>query len=208
MTEKFDENSLNEKAINDVETARLALRWSLDKIRGLQEEALKTRQDLQERSSQAAFLENQLKSKNSEIEKILRSHEDEMKSKQDSLEYQFRSRLERLNEREKELEDKLSKQEEVLKQKENRLLDDYQKKSEELRARWSQVEAELWRLRQEQLTKQQDFEKIYSDRLESERKKFGEETELLKASQEKVCRSRVEELEKREAVDHDAEQKQ
>lgn len=200
MNEKFDENSLNEKTINDVETARLALRWSLDKIRGLQEEALKTRQNLQERSSQAAFLENQLKSKNSEIEKILRSHEDEMKSKQDSLEYQFRSKLERLNEREKELEDKLSKQEEILKQKENKLLDDYQKKSEELRARWSQVEAELWQLRQEQLAKQQDFEKLYSAKLEDERKKFSEEAELSKASQEKVYRNRVEELERRETA--------
>ncbi|HAF95528.1 MAG: hypothetical protein A2X34_04685 [Elusimicrobia bacterium GWC2_51_8] len=200
MNEKFDENSLNEKAINDVETARLALRWSLDKIRGLQEEALKTRQDLQERSSQVAFLENQLKSKNSEIEKILRSHDDEMKSKQDSLEYQFHSKLERLNEREKELEGKLSRQEEILKQKENKLLDDYQKKSEELRARWSQVEAELWQLRQKQLAKQQDFEKLYSDRLEDERKKISGEAELIKASQEKAYHTRLEELDKREAA--------
>jgi len=200
MNEKFDENSLNEKAINDVETARLALRWALDKIRGLQEDSLKTRQDLQERSSQAAFLENQLKAKNSEIEKILRGHDDEMKSKQDSLEYQFRSRLERLGEREKELEDKLSKQEESLKQKENRLLDDYQKKSEELRARWSQVEAELWQLRQEQLSRQQDAEKLYSARLVDEKKKIAEEAEVSRALLEKTYRNRLEELEKREAA--------
>ncbi|HAH31101.1 MAG TPA: hypothetical protein DCL44_02175 [Elusimicrobia bacterium] len=200
MNEKFDENSLNEAAINDVETARLALRWSLDKIRALQEEGLKDRQNLQERGSQLSFLENQLKSKNTEIEKILRSHDDEIKSKQDSLEYQFHSKLERLNEREKELEDKLSKQEENLKQKENKLLDDYQKKSEELRARWSQIEGELWQLRQEQLAKQQEFEKLYSDRLDDERKKFGEEADINKASQEKTYRTRLEELERREAA--------
>src|SRR5512147_2470002 len=108
MNEKFDESSLNEQAINDVETARLALRWALDKIRTLHEEDLKVRQNLQEKSSQVAFLENQLKTKNSEIERSARVHEDEMKSRQESLEYQFRSRLERLTEREKELEDKLS----------------------------------------------------------------------------------------------------
>ncbi|MCX5784093.1 MAG: hypothetical protein NTX59_00205 [Elusimicrobia bacterium] len=200
MNEKFDENSLNEQTINDVETARLALRWSLDKIRVLQEEGLKNRQNLQDRASQSAFLENQLKSKNAEIEKILRSHDEEMKSKQDSLEYQFRSKLERLNEREKELVDKLSKQEEILKQKENKMLDDYQKKSEELRVRWSQVESELWQLRQEQVSKQQEFEKLYSARLESERKKIGEEAELGKAAQEKVYSTRLEEFEKREAA--------
>ena len=160
MNDNFDESSLNEAAINDVETARLALRWALDKIRGLHEDDLKTRQNLQEKASQVTFLENQLKSKNSEIERAGRVHEEEMKSRQNSLEYQFRSRLERLTEREKELEDKVSKNEEVLKQKEERLSADYQKKSEELRGRWASVEGELWQLRQEQLAKQQEFERV------------------------------------------------
>ena len=68
MNDNFDESSLNEAAINDVETARLALRWALDKIRGLHEDDLKTRQNLQEKASQVTFLENQLKSKNSRSE--------------------------------------------------------------------------------------------------------------------------------------------
>ena len=58
MNDKFDEASLNEQAINDVETARLALRWALDKIRGYHEEDLKIRQNLQEKSSQVTFLES------------------------------------------------------------------------------------------------------------------------------------------------------
>jgi hypothetical protein len=198
MNEKFDESSLNEQAINDVETARLALRWALDKIRSFHEEDLKLRQNLQEKSSQVTFLENQLKSRSEELERNARSHEEEMKSRQDTLEYQFRSRLERLTEREKELEDKISKSEEVLKQKENRLMDDYQKKSEELRGRWAQVEGELWQLRQEQLAKQQEFEKVYGARLEAERKKFAEEAESMKASLERSYENKVAELEKRE----------
>lgn len=198
MDEKFDENSFNEQAITDVETARLALRWALDKIRGFHEEGLKTRQNLQEKSSQVTFLENQLKSKNSDIERGTRVHEEEMKSRQDSLEYQFRARLERLTEREKELEDKISKSEETLKQKEARLLEDYQKKSEELRGRWAQVEGELWQLRQEQLAKQQEFERVYGARLEEEKKKFAEEALLQKNSLELTYQNRIEELEKRE----------
>ena len=198
MNEKFDEASLNEQAINDVETARLALRWALDKIRGFHEEDLKIRQNLQEKSSQVTFLENQLKSKNSEIERGTRVHEEEMKSRQDSLEYQFRSRLERLTEREKELEDKISKSEENLKQKELRLSDDYQKKSEELRGRWAQVEGELWQLRQEQMSKQQEFERVYASRLEAEKRKMEEELSSQKTSLEFTFQNRVEELEKRE----------
>lgn len=198
MNEKFDETSLNEQAINDVETARLALRWALDKIRGFHEEELKIRQNLQEKSSQVTFLENQLKSKNSEIERGTRVHEEEMKSRQDSLEYQFRSRLERLTEREKELEDKISKTEETLKQKELRLSDDYQKKSEELRGRWAQVEGELWQLRQEQMSKQQEFERVYASRLEEEKKKMAEAAASQKTSLEFTFQNRVEELEKRE----------
>ena len=198
MNEKFDEASLNEQAINDVETARLALRWALDKIRGYHEEDLKIRQNLQEKSSQVTFLENQLKAKNSEIERGTRVHEEEMKSRQDSLEYQFRSRLERLTEREKELEDKISKTEETLKQKELRMADDYQKKSEELRGRWAQVEGELWQLRQEQMSKQQEFERVYASRLEAEKKKMDDELSSQKASLEFTFQNRVEELEKRE----------
>ena len=198
MNEKFDESSLNEQAINDVETARLALRWALDKIRGLHEDDLKTRQNLQEKSSQVAFLENQLKSKNSELDRSSRVHEEEMKSRQDSLEYQFRSRLERLAEREKELEDKISKNEETLKQKEVRLQEDYQKKAEELRGRWGQVEGELWQLRQEQLAKQQEAERVYGGRLEEEKARLTEELRDQKAALETSYRNRVEELEKRE----------
>jgi chromosome segregation ATPase len=208
MNEKFDEASLNEQAINDVETARLALRWALDKIRGLHEEDLKTRQNLQEKSSQVTFLENQLKSKNSEIERGTRVHEEEMKSRQDSLEYQFRSRLERLTEREKELEDKISKSEELLKQKELKLQDDYQKKSEELRGRWSQVEGELWQLRQEQLSKQQEFERVYGARLEAEKKRLNDELASQKASIEQTYQNKVEELEKRERATGDELRKQ
>ena len=200
MNEKFDESSLNEQAINDVETARLALRWALDKLRGFHEEDLKLRQNLQEKSSQVTFLENQLKSKNSELERASRVHEEEMKSRQDSLEYQFRSRLERLTEREKELEDKISRSEETLKQKEVRLQEDYQKKSEELRGRWAQVEGELWQLRQEQLAKQQEFEKVYGSRLEAEKKRLAEELASQKASIEQTYQNKVEELEKRERV--------
>ncbi|MBI4802510.1 MAG: hypothetical protein HY796_08310 [Elusimicrobia bacterium] len=198
MEHQFDESSLNEQAINDVGTARLALRWALDKIRALQEDSLRARQNLQEKSAQLSFIENQLKTKNSELEKILRSHEEEMKAKQDSLEYQFKARLERLGEREKETEDKIAKQEELFKQKETRLLDDYQKKSDELRGRWTHIESELWQLRQEQLLKQQEFEKLYAARLEEERKKSAAEVENTRASLEKSYATRIEELEKRE----------
>ena len=198
MKENFDESSLNEQAINDVETARLALRWALDKIRGLHEEDLKTRQNLQEKSSQVAFLENQLKAKNADIERAGRTHEEEMKSRQESMEYQFRSRLERLTDREKELEDKISKSEEIFKQKESRLETDYQKKAEELRARWASVEGELWQLRQEQLAKQQEFERVYGARLEEEKKKISEEAVIQRASLEETYSNRVEELQKRE----------
>ena len=198
MNENFDESSFNEAAINDVETARLALRWALDKIRGLHEDDLKTRQNLQEKSSQVSFLENQLKAKNVEIDRSSRVHEEEMKSRQNSLEYQFHSRLERLTEREKELEDKISRNEDILKQKELRLQEDYQKKSEELRGRWAQVEGELWQLRQEQLAKQQEFERVYGARLEEEKKRFAEEAAVQKDNLEATYRNRVEELEKRE----------
>ncbi|HBB66844.1 MAG: hypothetical protein A2X28_06955 [Elusimicrobia bacterium GWA2_56_46] len=208
MPDQFDESSLNEEAITDVETARLALRWALDKIRALQEEAMRSRQNLQEKSSQAAFIENQLKGKNSEIERILRTHEEELKSTQNSLEYQFRSKLERLAEREKELEDKSSRQEEILKQKETRLLDDYQKKSDELRARWAQVEAELWRLRQEHMLKQQEFEKLYAARLEDERAKAAAEMENVRAGFEKTYADRIADLEKRERAAADELKKQ
>lgn len=208
MKENFDESSLNEAAINDVETARLALRWALDKIRGLHEEDLKTRQNLQEKNSQVAFLENQLKAKNSEIERSSRVHEEEMKSHQSSMDYQFRSRLERLTEREKELEDKISKNEEVLKQKEVRLETDYQKKAEDLRARWASVEGELWQLRQEQLAKQQEFERVYGTRLEEEKKRFSEEAAQQKSMLEETYRNRVEELEKRERTVSDELKKQ
>jgi len=208
MKDQFDESSLNEQAINDVETARLALRWALDKIRALQEDTLRTKQNLQEKSAQASFLEGQLKGKNSELEKILHSHEEEMKSKQDSLEYQFRSKLERLGEREKELEDKVSKQEEILKTKENKLLDDYQKKSDELRARWAQVEAELWKLRQEQMTKQAEFEKLYAAKLEDERKKSAAEIESVRAGLERTYADRLADFEKRESSVNDELKKQ
>ncbi|MBI5743574.1 MAG: hypothetical protein HY952_03405 [Elusimicrobia bacterium] len=200
MNEKFDESSLNEQAINDVETARLALRWALDKLRSYHEEDLKTRQNLQEKSSQVTFLENQLKAKNAELERGTRVHEEEMKSRQDSLEYQFRARLERLTEREKELEDKISKSEELLKQKELKQQEDYQKKSEELRGRWAQVEGELWQLRQEQMAKQQEFEKVYGGRLEAEKKRLTDELASHKASVEQTYQNKVDELEKRERV--------
>ncbi|HBA61137.1 MAG TPA: hypothetical protein DCZ92_10025 [Elusimicrobia bacterium] len=198
MNEKFDESSLNEAAITDVETARLALRWALDKIRGLSEQDMKSRQNLQEKTSQVAFLENQLKSRSTELDRAMRSHEEEMKSRQDSLENQFRGRLERISEREKELEDKVSKHEEQMKQKEIHLHDDYQKKSEELRARWAQVEGELWQLRQEHLAKQQEFERVYGARLDDEKKKLLEEAAMQKGALEQAYRTRTEELEKRE----------
>ncbi len=198
MNEKFDESSLNETTINDVETARLALRWALDKIRALHEDDLKTRQNLQEKSSQVAFLENQLKAKTSDIERTTRAHEEELKSRQDSVENQFRARLERLNEREKELEEKISKNEDQLKLKEARLYEDYQQKSEELRGRWAQVEGELWQLRQEQLAKQQEFERVYGARLEEEKKKYADEAAAIKSSLDRSYQNRVEELGKRE----------
>ena len=200
MNEQFDESSLNEAAITDVETARLALRWALDKIRAAQEDALRAKQNLQDRTAQTAFLESQLKGKNSELEKIRRSHEEELAARQDSLEYQFRSRLERLTEREKELEDRASRQEEVLKQKETRLLDDYQKKSDELRARWAQVEAELWKLRQEQMAKQQEYETLYAAKLEDERRRAAAEIESMRAGFEITYAGRLADLEKRESA--------
>ncbi|MEI7482908.1 MAG: hypothetical protein WCK75_11260 [Elusimicrobiota bacterium] len=198
MNNQFDESSLNEASINDVETARLALRWALDKIRVLQEETLRAKQNLQEKTAQTSFLESQLKGKNSELEKIIHSHEEEMKSRQDSLEYRFRAKLERLAEREKELEAKDSRQEEVFKQKENKLQDDYQKKSDELRARWAQVEAELWTLRQEQMTKQQDLEKLYAARLDDERKRSAVEIEGVRSGFESAYAEKLSEFEKRE----------
>ncbi len=198
MNEKFDESSLNEEAITDVETARLALRWALEKIRALHDENLKNRQNLQEKSSQASFFENQLKARNGDIERLVKSHEEELKTGKDSLEYQFRSRLERLSEREKELEDKISRSEETLKQKETRLMEDYQKKSEELRGHWAQVEGEVWQLRQEQLAKQQEFERVCGARLEEEKCKLAEAAEARKTSLEASFRSRAEEFEKRE----------
>ncbi len=199
MNNQFDESSLNESAINDVETARLALRWALDKIRALQEDTLRAKQNLQEKTAQTSFLENQLKGKNSELEKILHSHEEELKSTQDSLEYQFRSKLSRLNEREKELEDKGARQEEILKQTENKLLDDYQKKSDEMRARWAQVEAELWKLRQEQMARQQESEKLYAVKLDEERARAAAEIESVRAGLEKTCADRLGDFEKRES---------
>ncbi|MFA6434306.1 MAG: hypothetical protein WCW52_06385 [Elusimicrobiales bacterium] len=198
MKDQFDEASFNEAAITDVETARLALRWALDKLRTLQEETLRAKQNLQEKTAQTAFLEGQLKGKSAELEKILHSHDEELKSRQNSLEYQFRSKLDRLSEREKELEDKVSRQEEILKQKENKLLDDYQKKSDELRARWAQVEAELWKLRQEQMTKQQEFEKLYAAKLEDERRKAAAEIESVRAGFERTHADRLADFEKRE----------
>ncbi len=208
MEHQFDESSLNEQAINDVGTARLALRWALDKIRLLQEDTLRSKQNLQDKSAQLTFIENQLKAKNSEMEKILRSHGDEIKAKQDSLEYQFKAKLDRLGEKEKEVEDRISRQEEQFKQKETKLLDDYQKKSDELRGRWAHIESELWQLRQEQMLKQQEFEKVYAARLEEERKKAAAEVESSRAILEKSYATRIEELEKRERATGDELKKQ
>jgi len=200
MNDKFDESSLNETAINDVETARLALRWALDRIRALQEDTLRAKQNLQERTAQTVFLESQLKGKNSELEKIRHSHEEELSAREDSLEYQFRSKLERLTEREKELDDKASRQEEVLKQKETKLLDDYQKKSDELRSRWSQVEAELWKLRQEQMAKQHEYEELYAAKLGDERRRAAAEIESIRAGFEITYACRLADFEKRESA--------
>lgn len=208
MEHQFDESSLNEAAINDVGTARLALRWALDKIRLLQEDTFRSKQTLQDKSAQLSFVENQLKAKSAEIDKILRSHADEMKAKQDSLEYQFKAKLDRLGEREKEAEDKISKQEEIFKQKESKLLDDYQKKSDELRGRWAHIESDLWQMRQEQMLKQQEFEKVYAARLEEERKKAAAEIESTRAALEKSYALRIEELEKRERSTSDELKKQ
>ena len=198
MNNQFDGSALNEADINDVETARKALRWTLDKIRALQEETLRVKQKLQEKTARTDFLESQLKGKSSELEKILHSHEDEIKSRRDSLEYQFRSKLDRLAEREKELEDKVYKQEEILKHKENKLLDDYQKQSEELRVRWTQAEAELLKLSQEQMIKQQEFERLCAIKSEDERRAAAAETESIRAGLEKACSDRLSEFKKRE----------
>jgi chromosome segregation ATPase len=70
------------------------------------------------------------------------------------------------------------------------------------------VEGELWQLRQEQLAKQQEFERVYSTRLEAERKKFAEETEAMKTSLERSYENKVEELEKRERSTSDELKKQ
>ena len=87
-----------------------------------------------------------------------------------------------------------------IKAKENKLLDDYQKKSDELRARWAQVEAELWKLRQEQMTKQSEFEKLYAARLEDERAKSAAEMESVRAGFEKTYSDRLGDFEKRESA--------
>jgi predicted nucleic acid-binding Zn-ribbon protein len=198
MANQWEESNFDEQAIGDIETAKLALRWALDKIKGLQEDGLKSKQNVQEKSSQITFLENQLKTKNAELEKLLSSHDEEMKSSQSSLEYQFKAKLERLSEREKEVEDRITRQENEFKDKETKLLADYQKKSDELRGRWSNIESELWQLRQEQILKQQEFEKIYGGKLEDEKHNLSEETETIKASLEKNYDIKLHELEKRE----------
>ncbi|MCK5358955.1 MAG: hypothetical protein KAJ48_11215, partial [Elusimicrobiales bacterium] len=182
----------------DIETAKLALRWALDKIKGLQEDNLKSKQNVQEKSSQITFLENQLKNKNGEMEKLLSSHDAEMKSSHSSLEYQFKAKLERLSEREREVEERIIRQENEFKDKESKLLEDYQKKSDELRGRWSNIESELWQLRQEQILKQQEFEKIYGGKLEDEKHNLSQETETIKASLDKNYDIKLRELEKRE----------
>ena len=198
MANQWEESNFNEQAISDIETARLALRWALDKIKGIQEDNLKFKQNVQEKNSQINFLENQLKNKNAEIEKMFRSHNEEIKSNQSSLEYQFRAKLERLSEREKDVEERIICQEKEFKGKESKLLEDYQKKSDELRGRWSNIESELWQLRQEQVLKQQEFEKIYGGKLEDEKHNLSEETKILRESSEKKYEIKFSELEKRE----------
>lgn len=198
MANQWEDSNFDEQAIGDIETAKLALRWSLDKIKGLQEDGLKIKQSLQEKSSQIVFLENQLKTKNEEMGKLLSSHDEEMKSNHSSLEYQFKAKLERLSEREKEVEDRIVRQEKDFQDKESKLLEDYQKKSDELRGRWSNIESELWQLRQEQILKQQEFEKIYGGKLEDEKHNLSEETEALKTGLEKNYDIKLHELEKRE----------
>ncbi|MCG2726311.1 MAG: hypothetical protein L6420_08700 [Elusimicrobia bacterium] len=198
MANQWDESTFNEQAIGDIETARLALRWALDKIKYLQEDNLKFKQNVQEKNSQINFLENQLKNKNGEIEKLFKSHDEEMKSNHSSLEYQFKAKLERLSEREKEVEERIARQENDFKDKESKLLEDYQKKSDELRGRWSNIESELWQLRQEQILKQQEYEKIYGGKLEDEKHNLSEETNSLKESLEKNYEIKLRELEKRE----------
>jgi len=195
----WDESELNENTISDLETARLALRWALDKIRNLQEEMLKFKQNMQEKNSQLSFLEKQVKEKNEEISRILRSHEDEMSSKRQSLEYEFKSKLDRIGEREKELESKISQYEDIYKDKEQKLLGDYRKKSQELRGRWATIESELWQLRQEQVLKQQEFDKVYAARIDQERKRLEGEFESVKTEYEKTYSQRVQEFEKRQA---------
>ncbi|MGC8728407.1 MAG: hypothetical protein ACP5SD_03970, partial [Elusimicrobiales bacterium] len=119
----FNENDLNIDALGDIETARSALRWALDKIRRMSDELLRVKQDLHDKNSQINFLEKQVESKNLEIARIIKANEEEIEARRKSLEMEFKSKLERISERERELEEKVTKYEEIYRTKEQKLLE-------------------------------------------------------------------------------------
>ncbi len=208
MANPWEDASFNEQTIPDVETARLALRWSLDRIRGLQDETVHLRQSMQDKSSQIAFLDNQIKNKAAELDRLIRSHQEETQSRRDSIEQQFKSRLERLGLREKELEDRTAQLEQSYRTREDEMMAQFQKKSEELRSKWATVETELWQARQENLFKQQEIEKTYRSALEDEKRRIEESFSNFKVSLEKDYKARVEELERREKTINEEMKKQ
>lgn len=198
MPKPWEDASFNEETITDMATARLALRWSLDRIRALQDENLRVKQSLQDKGSQIVFLDNQIKNKTFELQKIIQTHHEETQSRRDSLEYQLKSRMERASAKERELEDRLSQLDDSYRTKEIGLMAQYQKKSDELRARWSQVEAELWQVRQDNLLKQQEIEKTYKATAVGERLKLEDDLSNHRAALEKDYQSRLIDLERRE----------
>ncbi|MBI4057236.1 MAG: hypothetical protein HY399_06790 [Elusimicrobia bacterium] len=189
MAHPWEEASFSEQAINDVDTARLALRWALDRIRILQDEMARTEQTVQDKSSQVAFLDNQLKSRSAEMERILKEREQDLQSEKESLERILQMRIESYKKKE---------QEEDARRRE--LEEEYLKRSEEMRTQWARIELDLWKSRQEYLQRQDDFAKQQQEVFAEKERRLREELGNEKALLQREHQARILEVERRHQI--------
>ncbi|MBI4051117.1 MAG: hypothetical protein HY400_01285 [Elusimicrobia bacterium] len=186
MAQPWEETSFSEEAINDIQTARLALRWALDRIHALQDEIIKFEQTVQDKSSQVAFLDNQLKLRSADLAKMLHEREEEIRSEKENLERLLQGRIDTYKRKEEELD---------LRRRD--LEEEYQKKSEEMRTQWSKIEMDLWKSRQEYLQRQDEFLQQQQGVFLQKEKRLREELENYKILLQKEHQSKLLEVERR-----------
>lgn len=194
--DSFDESSFDETAINDVDTARAALRWSLDRIHQLQDDLGTLRETLQDKTSQISYLDTQLKVRSSDLDRLLKERQAEAVVEKETWEKQYQFKLDKLRKKEAEIEERAATIEEKFREKEGELLAQYQRRTEDLRARWAQMESTAWTERQDLIDKgDQIAKKVQGEMLEREAK-MRDDFERKRQALEKQYVARTAELER------------